>query len=107
MVKEKVKESLLGTEEAPQLSNTTRATFMQHAIKDEETGEYFMTPQQFIDAVAPAGEDYVRMISFTSIPMHNHAGSSGSSSKSSKSSGSGKNSKNQVEVKYEIGQQPW
>lgn len=58
-ITEKVKESLVGTEEEPQLSGQTRSEFMQNAIKDEETGEYYMTEQQFVDAVAPAGEDYV------------------------------------------------
>lgn len=59
-VKESVKESLLGTEIEPQLSAQTRAEFMQHAIKDEASEEYYMSEKEFVNAVAPEGEDYVR-----------------------------------------------
>ena len=58
-VTEQVGEVLLGTTEEPQLSQLTRAAFMKHAQKDEATGEYFLTEDQFIDAVAPESEDYV------------------------------------------------
>lgn len=58
-LKDGVKESLLGTEDEPQLSQQTRAHFMQHAIKDPESGEHYMTEKEFVDAVAPEGEDYV------------------------------------------------
>lgn len=58
-VKDSLKEGLLGTEDEPQMSLQSRQEFMQHAIKDEETGEYYMGEKQFVDAVAPAGEDYV------------------------------------------------
>ncbi|KAF7184989.1 Calcium-binding mitochondrial carrier protein Aralar2 [Pseudocercospora fuligena] len=57
-VKDGVKETLLGTEEEPQLSQQTRGDFMSHAIKDEESGEYYMTEKEFVNAVAPEGEDY-------------------------------------------------
>ncbi|KAH3912278.1 hypothetical protein HBI56_005620 [Parastagonospora nodorum] len=57
-VTEQVGEVLLGTTEEPQLSQLTRAAFMKHAQKDEATGEYFLTEDQFIDAVAPESEDY-------------------------------------------------
>lgn len=60
-VTEKVKESLVGTEEEPQLSGQSRADFMQHAITDEETGERYMGQKEFIDAIAPEGEDYVSL----------------------------------------------
>ena len=60
-VTEKVKESLVGTEVEPQLSSQTRYLFTAHAVKDEEKDEYFMGEDQFIDAIAPEGEDYVRM----------------------------------------------
>lgn len=60
-VTEKVKESLVGTEVEPQLSSQTRYYFTAHAVKDEEKDEYFMGEDQFIDAIAPEGEDYVRM----------------------------------------------
>jgi solute carrier family 25 aspartate/glutamate transporter 12/13 len=59
--KESVKESLVGVEEEQQASAQTRADFMQHAIKDEETGEYYMGQEEFVNAVAPPGEDYVRI----------------------------------------------
>lgn len=66
--KESVKESLLGHEEDPQDQQTppqTRSEFMQHAIKDEETGEYYMGQKEFVNAVAPLDEDYVS----TTIPF--------------------------------------
>lgn len=58
-VKESVKETLLGTEDEPQLSSQTRAEFLQHAKKDEQTGEYYMGQHEFINAIAPESEDYV------------------------------------------------
>lgn len=60
-VKDTVKESLIGTTREPQLSQQTKATFDQHAIKDEETGELYMTEEQFVDAIAPENEDYVSL----------------------------------------------
>lgn len=61
-VKEAVKESLLGTEEPTLLSAQTRSTFMLHAKRDAATGDYFMSEQEFINAIAPKGEDYVSFI---------------------------------------------
>ena len=58
-VKEQVVESLLGTTAEPQLTTETRANFMKHALKDEQTGDYFLDEQSFIDAIAPPTEDYV------------------------------------------------
>ena len=58
-VQEAVKESLLGTTREPELSTQTRAAFERNSKKDEETGEYFMTEHEFVDAIAPEGEDYV------------------------------------------------
>lgn len=59
-VKEAVKEKLVGTtEEEPQLSQQIKAHFTQHARKDEETGELYMTEEDFIDAIAPKNQDYV------------------------------------------------
>lgn len=58
-VKEAVKESLVGTEEPVQLSAQTKARFSSHAIKDPETGELYLGPEQFISAIAPKDEDYV------------------------------------------------
>ncbi|RCI08606.1 hypothetical protein L249_4885 [Ophiocordyceps polyrhachis-furcata BCC 54312] len=54
-----VKETLLGSgEEAPQLSAKSRARFTACAVKDAETGELYMGPDEFINAVAPKDEDY-------------------------------------------------
>ena len=58
-VTEEVREVLLGTDQEPQQSQLTRAAFMKHAQKDE-SGEYYLTEDQFIEAVAPESEDYVR-----------------------------------------------
>lgn len=58
-VKETVKEVMLGVEEEPQLSHQTRLEFMQHAVKDADSEEYYMGPDQFIEAIAPKSEDYV------------------------------------------------
>jgi solute carrier family 25 aspartate/glutamate transporter 12/13 len=60
--KEVVKETLLGTDaqEDVQLSAQSKATFGTHAQKDPESGELFMSEEEFINAIAPDGEDYVR-----------------------------------------------
>lgn len=63
-VKDGVKESLLGvelTDDQLQLPEQTRAEFMRHALKDEESGEYYMGEKEFVDAIAPMNEDYVRI----------------------------------------------
>jgi solute carrier family 25 aspartate/glutamate transporter 12/13 len=57
-VTEAVKESLLGTEQPAGLSDSARARFLAHAAKAED-GEYYMSREQFIDAIAPIEEDYV------------------------------------------------
>ncbi|EON63295.1 hypothetical protein W97_02522 [Coniosporium apollinis CBS 100218] len=57
-VKETVTEALLGTEQAPELSQQTKAAFLQHAVKDEQTGDLYLGEEQFVDAVAPPAEDY-------------------------------------------------
>jgi len=64
--KEAVKESLLGAETAgdEQLSAQSRATFEKNARRDEESGEMFMGEEEFINAVAPQGEDYVSLDTF-------------------------------------------
>lgn len=61
-VTEALKEKVLGTEVEPQLSAQTRNNFLQYARKDESSGEYYMTETEFVDAIAPEGEDYVRAI---------------------------------------------
>lgn len=58
-VKEAVKESLVGTQEPVPLSSQTKARFTSHAVKDPETGDLFLGPNEFIEAVAPADEDFV------------------------------------------------
>ena len=58
-VTEQISEVLLGTTEEPNLSQETRANFMQHAIQDEATGEYYLSQEEFINAIAPEREDYV------------------------------------------------
>ena len=58
-VVDKVKEGLVGTDEGASLSAETRNEFMQNALQDEESGEYYLGQKQFIDAIAPEGEDYV------------------------------------------------
>jgi hypothetical protein len=58
-VTEALKEKVLGTELEPQLSAQTRNNFLQYAKKDEASDEYYMTETEFVDAIAPEGEDYV------------------------------------------------
>jgi len=66
-VTEKVKETLVGREDEPQLSEQTRSEFLQHARKDEDTGDYYMGEDEFTNAIAPEGEDYV------SLPLRNNS----------------------------------
>ena len=54
-----VKESFLGTTREPQLSAQTKATFDRNARQDEATGEFFMSEEEFVNAIAPTSEDYV------------------------------------------------
>ena len=61
-VTETLKEKVLGTELEPQLSAQTRNNFLQYAKKDEGSDEYYMTETEFVDAIAPEGEDYVSTI---------------------------------------------
>ncbi|KAI0119897.1 mitochondrial carrier domain-containing protein [Nemania sp. FL0031] len=60
-VKEAVKSSLLGSEEPATLLASYRATFLSNAKKDEKTGELVMGPEEFVDAIAPADEDYSKI----------------------------------------------
>jgi solute carrier family 25 aspartate/glutamate transporter 12/13 len=60
--KEVVKEKLLGTDlekENIQLSAISKETFDKNAKKDDESGELYMGEEEFINAIAPEGEDYV------------------------------------------------
>ncbi|KAK0269873.1 mitochondrial aspartate-glutamate transporter agc1 [Friedmanniomyces endolithicus] len=56
-VVDQVKETLVGTETGVGLSAQTRSDFLHNAIKDEE-GELYMSEKEFVDAIAPEGEDY-------------------------------------------------
>lgn len=62
-VKEQAKEALLGISDEPQLSQQTRAEFMKYAVQDLNSGEKYLDEEQFINAIAPKGEDYVSFIS--------------------------------------------
>ena len=58
-----VKESLLGATREPELSTQTKATFDRNARQDGTTGELFMTEEDFVNAIAPKSENYVRFCS--------------------------------------------
>jgi solute carrier family 25 aspartate/glutamate transporter 12/13 len=52
---------LVGTQEEEELavSQQIKTNFIQHARKDESSGELYMTEDEFIDAIAPKHQDYV------------------------------------------------
>ena len=54
-----IKESLLGATREPELSQQTKATFDRNARQDEATGDSYMTEEDFVNAIAPANENYV------------------------------------------------
>ena len=54
-----VKETLVGSTRDPEVSDQTRATFDRNSRQDEQTKEWYMTPEDFIRAVAPDDEDHV------------------------------------------------
>ncbi|KIW00125.1 hypothetical protein, variant [Verruconis gallopava] len=56
-VGEQIKETLVGATTEPQLSETNRKEFLRHAHRGED-GELYMNEQEFINAIAPASEDY-------------------------------------------------
>ena len=60
-VKEVVKETLLGADLAQDVKATARskAVFEENARSDGEAGELYMSEEDFVNAVAPVGEDYV------------------------------------------------
>lgn len=59
-VKEAVKQTLIGsTEEPAKLSAQTKARFHKYAAKDPSSGELSMGVEEFTNAIAPPGEDYV------------------------------------------------
>jgi solute carrier family 25 aspartate/glutamate transporter 12/13 len=61
-VAESVKESLLGTSVPEQLSPSSRTTFLKHARRDEETDELYMGEEEFVNAIAPPDQNYVRRV---------------------------------------------
>ena len=60
-VQEAVKESLLGTTREPQLSQQAKANFDKNSAIDDSNGERYMTEDDFVNAIAPTGEDYVSL----------------------------------------------
>jgi len=70
-IKESLKESLLGTEAPEGVSSESRARFLQHATLEEE-GELYMTQDDFINAIAPPDEDYVRTALLKAWPLHDY-----------------------------------
>ncbi|KAK4987574.1 mitochondrial aspartate-glutamate transporter agc1 [Elasticomyces elasticus] len=57
-IEDTVEEKLVETEEEADIPVQTRLDFSQYALKDQETGEEYMTEREFIDAVAPETEDH-------------------------------------------------
>ena len=56
------KEDVYGvSEDTSSLTVASKARFQKNAIQDPKTGELYLGPDQFIDAVAPADQDYVRI----------------------------------------------
>lgn len=56
---EVVKESLVGTMVDPEPSQEVRKIFDRNARQDADSGEDYMTEEDFVNAIAPANEDYV------------------------------------------------
>lgn len=53
------KETLLGTTTDPELSVQTKAIFDRNSRQEDEVGDSYMTEEDFVNAIAPATEDYV------------------------------------------------
>jgi solute carrier family 25 aspartate/glutamate transporter 12/13 len=63
-VTQAVKATLVGTtEEELGLSQQIKANFIQHAQKDETSGELYMPEEDFVNAIAPKNQDYVSELS--------------------------------------------
>lgn len=62
-VTDTLKEKLVGFEAESPVGGETRASFMRHALKDNE-GELYLDRSAFVDVIAPATEDYVRALYF-------------------------------------------
>jgi hypothetical protein len=72
-VAETVKESLLGTSQPEQLSPSSRTTFLKHARRDEDNDELYMGEEEFVNAIAPAEQNYVSSTPLTARPISGHA----------------------------------
>lgn len=59
VVKETLKEAVVGSDEPAQLSAQSKARFTSNAVKDPETGELYMGSDEFISAITPSTEDFV------------------------------------------------
>lgn len=57
------------SEDPSSLSAGSKARFNKFAKRDEETGELYLGRDEFIDAIAPIDEDYVRSCRPTSAQM--------------------------------------
>lgn len=68
-VKATVKESLIGSsaEQSQPVSQQIRANFYRNARKDEQTGDLYMNQDDFVNAIAPAHEDYVSLVANLSV----------------------------------------
>lgn len=58
-IKESLKETLLGSEAPEGVPSESRARFLHYASLEEE-GQLFMSLDDFVNAIAPPDEDYVR-----------------------------------------------
>lgn len=59
-VKGSLKSSLVGTSSPePTLTFQIKSHFQRHSTTNKETGEQYMTEEDFINAIAPKHEDYV------------------------------------------------
>jgi solute carrier family 25 (mitochondrial aspartate/glutamate transporter), member 12/13 len=58
-VKDQVVVKLLGTTAEQPAAKETRASFMKHAERDEQTDEWYLDEDHFINAITPDNEDYV------------------------------------------------
>lgn len=57
---EAVKETLVGpSDDVSPGSKQTVALFEEHALKDEASGEAYMSEKEFVNAIAPESGDYV------------------------------------------------
>lgn len=58
-IKEVVRVTLRGPDDVPKLSAQSKARFNKYAVKDAESGEPYLGPEEFIAAIVPPDEDYV------------------------------------------------